>query len=126
MLPYLDRILSQLAQIFENSMMKSNYIMLEGVLESLSSIASTNNFSSYYGTFMPGLIKIVGMFASDTPQKVNIKSRAIEAMGDLLASIKENRELFVPECNNIMQSLISLQSQIDKEDTLHRAIFTAY
>ncbi len=45
---------------------------------------------------MPGLIKIINMFASDTPQKVNIKSKAIEAMGDLLASIKDNRELFMP------------------------------
>lgn len=75
---------------------------------------------------MPGLIKIVNMFTSDTPQKVNIKSKAIEAMGDLLASIKDNRELFVPECDNIMKSLITLQSQIDKEDNLHRAIFNAY
>lgn len=47
-------------------------------------------------------------------------------MGDLLASIKDNRELFMPECNNIMQSLIALQGQIHSEDTLHRAIFAAY
>ncbi len=30
--PYMDKMLQQLAVIFENSMMKSNYIMLEGVL----------------------------------------------------------------------------------------------
>lgn len=124
--PYLEGILSQLAAIFEQAMVKSNYIMLEGVLESLASIASTNNFTKYYSTFMPGLVRIVSMLTSDTPQKANIKSKAIETMGDLLASIKDNRELFVSECNNIMQSLIALQAQIDREDNLHRAIFTAY
>lgn len=75
---------------------------------------------------MPGLIRLVSMLGSDTPQKVNIKSKAIETMGDLLTSIKDNRELFLPECNNIMLSLIALQKQIHNEDTLHRAIFTAY
>lgn len=75
---------------------------------------------------MPGLVKIVSMIAGDTPQKTNIKSHAIEAMGDLLASVKDNKELFVPECDNIMRSLITLQSQIDNEDILHRAIFKAY
>lgn len=66
------------------------------------------------------------MFSSETPQKVNIKSKAIEAMGDLLSSIKDDKPFFIQECNSIMQSLIMLQSQIHKEDTLHRAIFTAY
>ena len=47
-------------------------------------------------------------------------------MGDLLSSIKDNKELFMPECNTIMQSLISLQGQIDSEDTLNRAIFAAF
>jgi hypothetical protein len=84
---YLEGILAQLAVIFEQAMVKSSYIMLEGVLESLATIASTNNFTKYYSTFMPGLVRIVSMFSSDTPQKVNIKSKAIEAMGDLLASI---------------------------------------
>lgn len=32
----------------------------------------------------------------------------------------------MPECNNIMQSLIALQGQIQSDDTLHRAIFAAY
>jgi hypothetical protein len=45
---------------------------------------------------MPGLTKIVSMITSDTPQKANIKNKAIETMGDLLASVKENKELFVP------------------------------
>jgi hypothetical protein len=32
----------------------------------------------------------------------------------------------MPECSNIMNSLIGLQGQIHPEDTLHRAIFAAY
>lgn len=32
MQPYLDRMLNQLAKIFEYAMNKQNYIMLEGVL----------------------------------------------------------------------------------------------
>lgn len=100
--------------------------MLEGILESISSIASTNSFAKYYSTFMPGLTNIVNMLSSDTPQKVSIKSKAIEAMGDLLEAIKDEKALFVPECNSIMNSLIALQGQLHKEDTLHRAIFTAY
>lgn len=115
-----------MAVIFDQAMMKPNYIMLEGILESIGTIAEANNFTKYYNTFMPGLIKIVSMFASDTPQKVNIKSKAIESMGNLLASIKDNTEIFLPQCDSIMNSLITLQSQIDKEDTLHRAIFRAY
>lgn len=47
-------------------------------------------------------------------------------MGDLLASIKENPELFDNECANIMQSLLHLQSQLDNQDVLNRAIFTVY
>ena len=38
--PFLERILGQLARIFEFSMSKSNYILLEAALESISSIAS--------------------------------------------------------------------------------------
>lgn len=108
MQPYLDRLLTQIATLFEKASMNSNYVMLEGILQSISVIAATNNFSKYYNTFMPGLVKIVTLIAGDTPQKTNIKSHAIEAMGDLLASVKDNKELFVPECDNIMRSLITL------------------
>ena len=100
--------------------------MLEAVLDSMSSIASINDFGPYYATFMPGLKQVVSMVSSDTPQKINIKSKTIETMGDLLSSIKENPELFNNECTVIMQSLMSLQGQIDREDVLNRAIMTVY
>ena len=90
MQPYLEGLLGHLARIFENSLMTSNYIMLEAVLESITEIASINDFTRFYGTFMPGLTRIIGMISSDTPQKVNIKSKTIEAMGDILTSIKDS------------------------------------
>jgi len=68
--------------------------MLEAVLESMSSIAAINDFAPYYATFMPGLMKVISLVTNDTPQKVSIKSKTIETMGDLLASIKLNPELF--------------------------------
>ena len=100
--------------------------MLEAVLESMSSIAAINDFAPYYGTFMPGLMKVISMVTNDTPQKISIKSKTIETMGDLLASIKLNPELFDNECTNIMQSILNLQSQLDSQDVLNRAIFTVY
>lgn len=91
---YLPTILADLGRIFEQALQSSNFIMLEAVLDSMSSIASINDFGPYYNTFMPGLKQVVSMVTSDTPQKVNIKSKTIETMGDLLGSIKENNELF--------------------------------
>lgn len=123
--PFLNSILGDLSRIFENALSTSNFIMLESVLETLSVIASCNNFAPYYQTFMPGLTRVVAMITSDTPQKINIKSKTIEAMGDILSSIKDT-EIFASECSNIMQSLMTLQSQIDSEDILNRAIMTVY
>ena len=124
--PYLPSILEDMARIFENALTTSNFTMLEADLESMSSIATINYFGPYYSTFMPGLMKVVSMVTSDTPQKANIKSRTIETMGDLLSSVKNNTELFNSECSNIMQSLIALQGQIDKEDIINRAIMAVY
>ncbi len=92
--PYLPSLLSDMAAIFERAMAQPNFIMLEAVLESMSSIAAINNFAPYYSTFMPGLVRVISMVSSDTPQKISIKSKTIETMGDLLASIKDNPELF--------------------------------
>ena len=124
--PYLPTILSDMARIFEAALQQSNFIMLEAVLDSMSSIASINNFAPYYATFMPGLKQVVSMVTSDTQQKISIKSKTIETMGDLLSSIKDNNELFKSECTLIMDSLMNLQTQLDKEDVMNRAIMTVY
>jgi len=49
-----------------------------------------NDFSGYYNNFMPGLIRILDGIVGDTPQKINIKSKTIEVMGDILASVKDS------------------------------------
>jgi hypothetical protein len=36
-----------------------------------------NDFAPYYGTFMPGLMKVISMTNTDTPQKASIKSKTI-------------------------------------------------
>ena len=100
--------------------------MLDAVLQSMSSIATINDFAPYYSTFMPGLMKVVSMVVSDTPQKISVKSKTIETMGDLLSSIKENKQLFDRECSIIMSSFIGLQGQLEKDDVLNRAIMSVY
>lgn len=47
-------------------------------------------------------------------------------MGCLLASIKDNKQLFVSECGAIMESILSMSDSLDKNDPLQRAIFTVY
>jgi hypothetical protein len=39
---------------------------------------------------MPGLKKIISIIGNDTPQKVMIRCKAVETMGFLLSSIKDN------------------------------------
>ena len=75
--PYLPSLLGDLGNIFEQALLQPNFIMLEAVLESMSSIAAINDFAPNYGTFMPGLMKVISMVTSDTPQKVSIKSKTI-------------------------------------------------
>ena len=56
---FLERVLGELARIFEQSLNTSSYTMLEAALESISSIASINNLKQHYNRFMPGMAKIV-------------------------------------------------------------------
>ena len=55
-----------------------------------------------------------------------VRSRTVETMGYLLASVKEHRELFEPDCKEIMESLIKLSKGLDKDDPLFRSIFVVY
>lgn len=65
--------------------------MLQATLDSISTIASLNPFAKYYVTFMPGLKKIISMVGTDTTQKIMARSKAVETMGYLLASVKDNK-----------------------------------
>ena len=87
-----------LGNIFESSLSKMSYTMLEAILDTISSIAENNPFDKYYPTFMPGLKRIIQMINADTQQKILIRSKTIETMGYLLYSIRESPNLFKPEC----------------------------
>lgn len=48
-----------------------------------------NSFIKYYLAFMPGLKKIISIIGTETSEKVLIRSKTIETMGYLLASVKD-------------------------------------
>jgi len=85
---YIDKILGSLGKIFETSLSGMNYIMLEAILDTISTIAEHNSFDRFYPTFMPGLKKIISMIGIDTQQKIMIRSKTIETMGYLLYAIR--------------------------------------
>ena len=47
---------------------------------------------------MPYLKKIISLIGTDTQQKIMIRSKAVETMGYLLYSIRNNETLFKPDC----------------------------
>ena len=61
---YLPTIMQELARIFEYSLGKTNYILLDSLLDTLATIADMNSFENYYPSFMPGLKKILNMMGT--------------------------------------------------------------
>lgn len=55
-----------------------------------------------------------------------VRSRTVETMGYLLASVKDHNELFEPDCKEIMDSLCKISQTLDKDDPLFRSIFVVY
>lgn len=55
-----------------------------------------------------------------------VRSRTVETMGYLLASVKDHKELFEPDCKEIMESIIKMTQTLDKDDPLYRSIFVVY
>ncbi len=123
---YIEQILGSLGKMFENSLSSMNYIMLEAILDTISTIAEHNSFDRFYPTFMPGLKKIIAMIGIDTQQKIMIRTKTIETMGYLLYSIRENPTLFTPECEQIMKSLLEMQQTLPEDDMMHKSLFVVY
>ena len=123
---YIDQILGSLGKIFENSLSGMSYIMLEAILDTISTIAEHNSFDRFYPTFMPGLKKIITMIGIDTQQKIMIRTKTIETMGYLLYAIRENAALFKPECEEIMKSLLEMQQTLPEDDMMHKSLFVVY
>jgi len=95
---YLPQIMQEIARIFEYSVMKMNFILLESVLDTVTSLAEMNAFENYYPVFMPGLKKILSLIGNENQQQIMVRSKTVETIGYLLASIKEHPQIFEPDC----------------------------
>lgn len=123
---YLPQIMQQIARIFEYSVMKMNFILMENVLETITNIAEMNPFENYYTVFMPGLKKILNMIGTENQQQIMVKSKTVETIGFLLASVKTHPEIFEPDCKQIMETMMKMTLSMDHEDAMHKAIFVVY
>lgn len=62
---YLPVIMQELARIFEYSLAKFNYILLDSLLDTLATLADMNPFENYYPVFMPGLKRILSVMGTE-------------------------------------------------------------
>lgn len=63
---YLPIMMPELGKLFDFGLSKMNYNLLDALLETITTIADLNPFENYYGTFMPGLKKIISMMSTET------------------------------------------------------------
>ena len=47
-------------------------------------------------------------------------------MGYLLASVKEHPNIFQPDCQEIMETMVKMSLSMHADDPLHKAIFVVY
>lgn len=66
------------------------------------------------------------MIGTDNPEQMMARGKTVETMGFLLASVKDNTEIFQPDCQQIMQVLIDMSNKIESDDPLHKAMFVVY
>lgn len=113
--------------MIETYLKQFNFFVLNGIIGTLNSISTLGiPFTNYYSTFMPTIKQLLMASSGDDTQKTLIREGTIECMGCLLASIKDNKQLFVSECGSIMESLLTMADSLDKDNPLQRAIFTVY
>lgn len=123
---YLPQIMQEIARIFEYSLAKMNFILMENVLETITNIAEMNPFENYYTVFMPGLKKILSLIGSENQQQIMIRSKTVETIGYLLASVKEHPQIFEPDCKEIMETMMKMSLTMEFDDPMHKAIFVVY
>lgn len=75
---------------------------------------------------MPGLKKLLGLIGTDNPEQMMARGKTVETMGYLLASVKENPQIFEPDCQEIMQCMIDMSMKLENDDPLHKAMFVVY
>lgn len=67
-------------------------------MDTLATLADMNPFENYYPSFMPGLKRIISIMGTESQQEIMARSKAVETMGYLLASVKEHPNIFQPDC----------------------------
>jgi asparagine N-glycosylation enzyme membrane subunit Stt3 len=75
--PYLDGMLASIGKIFEWGVTNNNFVMMDAVLGTLCTIASIASFEKYYGSFMPGLKKLVAMVAAENTQQSLLRNKTV-------------------------------------------------
>ena len=99
----MEGILTEIYRMLQQYLKEFNFFVLHGVIDTLNTISTFGlPFSNYYATFMPTLKELLAASSGDDSQKILIRENTIECMGCLIASIKDNKELFVSECKSIM------------------------
>lgn len=119
-------MLCEIGKIFEWGLSNNNFVMMDAVLGTLCSISSIASFEKYYNNFMPGLKKLVAMISGENTQQSLLRNKTVECIGYLLTSIKDNPTMFASECQVIMESLLTMEDTLDKDDALHSAMFKVY
>jgi hypothetical protein len=123
---YLPRIMQEIARIFEYSVMKNNFLLMEAVLDTIATLAEMNPFENYYPVFMPGLKKILTMITAEDPQKIMLRSKTVETIGFLLASVKVHPIIFEPDCKEVMETMMKMTLSLSPDDPMHKAIYVVY
>ena len=99
---------------------------MESVLDTLTTLAEQNSFENYYPVFMPFLKRILSIMGAEDQQQIMARSKTIETMGFLLATVKEHPAIFQPDCQEIMETMVKLSMTLASDDPLHKAIFVVY
>jgi len=125
---YADNLANILVNLFQLGISKEYYPLIEEVLSVLSIWAELlgDKFSTYYGTFMPGLKNLLSTLGTDNTEQINLRTLTISTIGHLMASFKENYEPISGDLTEVMGALINLQNNLAEDDAQHKAIIEVY
>ncbi len=127
--PYAGTLLERLAKLFELSLTQ-NYLPLQAeVLSAMSMIATLikSKFAQYYGTFIPGLKRLLATTPMTTPRQKELRANTIKTIGNMIyavGDIKENKEAVLKDARTFCSELIALlDSKLADDDPQALAIY---
>lgn len=117
---YAADILKTLAMLLQNN---GSFKLANETLGAISTIATAmeDQFSVYYGEFMPVLKNLVTM-AFNTPEQQEVRANCIRCMGHCVESISSSPGEYYEDVKGIINGLISLKAALDTEDPSTLAI----